>query len=48
VSSFARNALHAEMWGLYIEMELTRRQGVTHLHVESDSKVLGYVWPSLI
>ncbi|KAK2418936.1 TMV resistance protein N [Trifolium repens] len=45
VSSFARkigscDALHAEMWGMYIEMDLARRQGITHLQVESDSKVL--------
>jgi hypothetical protein len=45
VSSFARkigscDALHAEMWGMYIGMDLARRQGITHLQVESDSKVL--------
>ncbi|GAU49481.1 hypothetical protein TSUD_286190 [Trifolium subterraneum] len=45
VSSFARkigscDALHAEMWGMYIGMDLARRKGVTHLQVESDSKVL--------
>ncbi|PNX95042.1 ribonuclease H [Trifolium pratense] len=45
LSSFARkigscDALHAEMWGMYIGMDLARRQGITHLQVESDSKVL--------
>jgi ribonuclease HI len=34
------DALHAEMWGMYIGMDLARRQGITHLQVESDSKVL--------
>jgi ribonuclease HI len=28
------------MWGMYIGMDLARRQGITHLQVESDSKVL--------
>ncbi|XP_045831229.1 uncharacterized protein LOC123922567 [Trifolium pratense] len=28
------------MWGMYIGMNLARRQGITHLQVESDSKVL--------
>ncbi|PNX96857.1 receptor-like kinase [Trifolium pratense] len=45
LSSFARkigscDALHAEMWGMYIRMDLARRQGISHLQVESDSKVL--------
>ncbi|CAJ2669285.1 unnamed protein product [Trifolium pratense] len=45
LSSFARkigscDALHAEMWGMYIGMNLARRQGITHLQVESDSKML--------
>ncbi|MCI18492.1 non-LTR retroelement reverse transcriptase [Trifolium medium] len=45
LNSYARkisscDALHAEMWGMYIGMDLTRRQGITHLQVESDSKVL--------
>ncbi|GAU26504.1 hypothetical protein TSUD_361370 [Trifolium subterraneum] len=45
LSSFARkidscDALHAEMWGMYIRMDLARRQGITHLQVESDSNVL--------
>ncbi|GAU34538.1 hypothetical protein TSUD_219210 [Trifolium subterraneum] len=34
------DALHAEMWGMYIGIDLARRQGITHLQVESDSKVL--------
>ncbi|GAU14826.1 hypothetical protein TSUD_50380 [Trifolium subterraneum] len=34
------DALHAEMWGMYLGMNLAWRQGITHLHVESDSKVL--------
>ncbi|WJX23886.1 hypothetical protein P8452_13068 [Trifolium repens] len=34
------DALHAEMWGMYLGMDLAWRQGITHLHVESDSKVL--------
>ncbi|GAU44619.1 hypothetical protein TSUD_378970 [Trifolium subterraneum] len=45
LSSFARkigscDALHAEMWGMYIGMDLTTRKRITHLQVESDSKVL--------
>ena len=28
------------MWGMYIGMDMARRQEITHLHVESDSKVL--------
>ncbi|GAU44764.1 hypothetical protein TSUD_246570 [Trifolium subterraneum] len=45
LSSFARkigscDALQAEMWGMYIGMNLARRQGITHLQVESDSKML--------
>jgi len=34
------DALHAEMWGMYIGMDMARRQGITHLQVESNSKVL--------
>ncbi|CAJ2657953.1 unnamed protein product [Trifolium pratense] len=34
------DALHAEMWGMYTGMEMARRQGYTHLIVESDSKLL--------
>ncbi|CAJ2630361.1 unnamed protein product [Trifolium pratense] len=34
------DALHAEMWGMYTGMEMARRQGYTHLVVESDSKLL--------
>jgi hypothetical protein len=28
------------MWGMYIGMDLARRQGIIHLQVESDLKVL--------
>jgi ribonuclease HI len=35
------DALHAEMWDLYIELDMARREGISHLIVESDSKVLG-------
>jgi ribonuclease HI len=34
------DSLHAEMWGMYVGLELARRKGVTHLIVESDSKIL--------
>ncbi|GAU18198.1 hypothetical protein TSUD_249000 [Trifolium subterraneum] len=34
------DALHAEMWGMYLGLGLARREGIMHLHVESDSKVL--------
>jgi len=34
------DALHVEMWGMYIGVDMARRQGITHLQVESDSKVL--------
>ncbi|GAU31042.1 hypothetical protein TSUD_214780 [Trifolium subterraneum] len=34
------DALHAEMWGMYLGIDLTLRQGITHLQVDSDSKVL--------
>ncbi|GAU49093.1 hypothetical protein TSUD_137780 [Trifolium subterraneum] len=34
------DALHAEMWGMYVGMNLAWSQRITHLHVESDSKVL--------
>jgi ribonuclease HI len=45
LKGYARNigscdALHAEMWGTYIGMDFARRQEITHLQVESDSKVL--------
>ncbi|GAU35182.1 hypothetical protein TSUD_319920 [Trifolium subterraneum] len=36
----ACDALHAEMWGMYVGMNLARRQGVTRLILESDSKLL--------
>jgi ribonuclease HI len=34
------DTLHIEMWGMHIGMNLARRQWITHLQVESDSKVL--------
>jgi ribonuclease HI len=34
------DTLHIEMWGMYIGMDLSRRQGITRLQVEGDSKVL--------
>jgi hypothetical protein len=34
------NALHAEMCGLYLGLELVWRDGVSHLCVEGDSKLL--------
>ncbi|GAU24728.1 hypothetical protein TSUD_355570 [Trifolium subterraneum] len=34
------DALHAEMWSMYLGLDLARRVGIMHLHVESDSKVL--------
>jgi ribonuclease HI len=34
------DALHAEMWGMYLGLDLARREVIMHLHVESDSKVL--------
>jgi len=34
------DALHAEMWGLYIGLELAWRDGVSCLCVEGDSKLL--------
>ena len=45
MNSYARkigscDALLAEMWGMYIGMDIARRQGITHLQVESDSKLL--------
>jgi ribonuclease HI len=36
----ACDALHAKMWGMYMAMNLARRQGITQLIVESDSKLL--------
>jgi hypothetical protein len=34
------DALVAEMWGMYLGMDLAMRQGMTHLQVDSDSKLL--------
>ncbi|MCI40706.1 ribonuclease H protein, partial [Trifolium medium] len=36
----ACDALHAEMWGIYIGMDLAWRRGTTHLQVDSDFNVL--------
>ncbi|RHN70125.1 putative ribonuclease H-like domain-containing protein [Medicago truncatula] len=36
----ACDAFHAEMWVMYLGLELVRRRGITHLQVVSDSKVL--------
>jgi len=36
----ACDALHAEMWGLYLGMEMAWREHIDHLIVESDSKIL--------
>jgi ribonuclease HI len=45
LNSYARkigscDALHAEMWDMYIGMDMARRKGITHLQVESDSSFL--------
>ncbi|MCH89552.1 ribonuclease H protein [Trifolium medium] len=34
------DALHVEMCGMYLSMDLAMRQEITHLQVDSDSKVL--------
>jgi len=36
----ACDALHAEMWGLYLGIEMAWREHFDHLIVESDSKIL--------
>ncbi|GAU31501.1 hypothetical protein TSUD_332760 [Trifolium subterraneum] len=36
----ACDALHAEMWGMYLGIDIAWRDGLSHLIVESDSKVL--------
>ncbi|MCI61737.1 ribonuclease H protein, partial [Trifolium medium] len=36
----AGDALHAEMWRMYLGLDLARQQGIRQLHVESDFKVL--------
>jgi len=36
----ACDAFHAEMWAMYLGLELARKWGITHLQVKSDSKVL--------
>jgi len=45
LNSYARkigscDALHAEIVCMYIGMDMARRQGITHLQVESDSSLL--------
>jgi len=45
LNSYARkiglcDALHVDTWGMYIGMDMARRQGITHLQVESDSSLL--------
>jgi len=45
LNSYARkigscDALHAEMWVMYIGMDMARRRGITHFQVESDSSLL--------
>lgn len=34
------DALQAEMWGMYLRLELARREQISHLIVQSDSKIL--------
>ncbi|MCI03243.1 ribonuclease H protein [Trifolium medium] len=36
----ACDALHAEMWGMYIDLDLECKEHICHLIVESDSKIL--------
>jgi len=36
----ACDALHAEMWGLYLGLDMAWSEGLSHVIVESDSKVL--------
>ena len=38
-----RDALHAEMWGLYLGLDMAWGEGIPHLIVESDSKVIDMV-----
>jgi hypothetical protein len=33
-------ALYADMWGMYLSMNLAMREGIMHLQVDNDSKVL--------
>jgi ribonuclease HI len=45
LNSYARKigsygVLHAEMWGMYIGMDMAQRHGITHLQVEDDSSLL--------
>jgi ribonuclease HI len=34
------DALHAEMWGMYLRLEMAWREHISQLIVESDSKIL--------
>jgi len=34
------DALHVEIWGLYLGLDMTRREGLSHLIVDSYLKVL--------
>jgi hypothetical protein len=34
------DALYVEMWNMYIWKNLARRKEITHLHIESDAKIL--------
>ena len=36
----ACDALHAEMWGLYLGLDMAWSEGLSHVIIESDSKVL--------
>lgn len=36
----ACNALHVEMWGMYLGLDMIWREGVSHLIIQSDLKVL--------
>lgn len=33
------DALHAQMWGLYLSLDMARQDRISHLIVESDSKI---------
>jgi ribonuclease HI len=35
-----RDALHADMWGMYLRLDFAHQHGIRKLNVESDSKVL--------
>jgi ribonuclease HI len=45
IKGFARkieacDALHAEMWDLYIGLDMTQWENISHFFVKSDSKIL--------